>query len=461
MDTRTSIWTWSTGGARAALVRSVVLAMVGLAAWASLLPLVRSNPVFGDESGWIAASSYTADLVLEGKFDWDLWNEPSLKAYGPLNPPVGKLALGLPLRVDASSPSFRRLWNWSLDEEANRLAGNLPPREDFLAARRIAATHAALFAVVVCAIGWAVGGISVGLLAAASLCLHPVWRETGSMVLTDMLLGAVLLATIFPAIRFLKQVPSKLGYGPLVVLGVLVGVSAAIKPTGLVLGGLFAGSVLAYRAFVSRAIRPLLLGGLVVLGVSSTTLVAMDPWLWPSLESQGPASILDEIPAVMKVLRSPKVVDTWESQPDEISGIQALVRPAWILVRAKNWKHLVLFQRTLPSLQWEAPRLLSLTEWITWRHVAFPGQILLVLLGILALWMPYFRHSGVAGGEGSAAWTAPLLFVAVSLVYTMALVILPVPRYLLPLFAILQILSAHGIAVAARLLMARLRSAGR
>lgn len=419
--------------------------LVGAAAWLSLLPATRESPVFGDEIGWITASSRTADLVLSGDFDWNHWNMESYQAYGPMNPPLGKLALGFPLRAGNSAPSFEGLWDWSLDEAANRERGNLPASDLFLAARRTAATHAAALVVVVGILGWAMGGLATGLIAAGLLCIHPTWRDTAPLVLTDMLLVAVLVSMAFPAIRLLRRPHRDLALGPLVWLGLLMGTAAAIKPTGLILGCLCLLSVQAFRSLRSRTIASPFFGTLAAAAISAVTLVALDPWLWPDVRQAGPSELLRECPVVVDALQSPNPLATLEARRKAFPSIHAIARPAWIFVRAMHWKHLVGHQKSLPSLQWEAVRPVVLGKWILVGLVSFPGQMLFVLLGVWGA----FRERD-EGGTIAVPSLVVLLFTLATFVYVFALVVIPVPRYLLPLFALQQVLSAQGLLFALR-----------
>lgn len=421
-----------------------VLALVACLAWLSLLPNTRTTPIFGDEVSWIASSSYTSDLVLSGTFDWSHWNPTDLGPYGPMNPPLGKLALGLPLRLGNHVAPFHRLWDWSLNEQENRAQGNLPSPALFQSARRVAATHAALLAAVVCALGWEVGGLSLGLLAAGLLGIHPVWRQIGSMVLTDMLLCSALLLMAFPAIRLLRRSNTDRGLGPMAALGLLMGIAAAIKPTGLVMGGFFLAATVAFRALRSRRVRPHVTGLTAALVVAGSTMVALDPWLWPDPMAARPSVILREAPLAFNALSSPHPVAALQARRPQLGGLESLGRPALVLVRAKQWKNLVEVQRTLPSLQWEAPRILVLSGWLLWSLVSFPGEAIFVLVGIWGT-LRTLKSTPDGGGRSYGPSTVLALIAAAATAYTMLFVVLPVPRYLLPLFALLQLLAAHGI----------------
>lgn len=436
--------------------RIVALFLVGLFAWASLLRSTSTAPVFGDESGWFAASSREADLVLAGRFEWNLWNANDYGAYGRMNPPLGKLALGLPLRVGASTPPHAKLWDWSLDEAGNRAVGNVPPQDLLVRGRRIAAAHAALFVVVVCALGWEIGGVGIGLLAAALLCFHPTWREIGSQFLTDMPVNSLLLAMALPAIRWLKRPPRERGFAPLFLMGLLAGAAGAVKPTGIVLGILFIAATAIVRAIRTREAKGTLVGATMALLLSGASMVALDPWLWPNPTAVSPKAIPGEAGIVLDILRKPDPYVTLEREVDRFPSLNALVRPAWIVVRARNWKNLVGLQKSLPSLQWQGPRLLELMEWMFLRFVSFPGEALFMLAGAWFAISATYRGVRDGWSDGAAPPLVFLLFTGTALVYTLALVVLPVPRYLLALFALLQLISAFGIVGVLRLVVRRL-----
>lgn len=437
------------------VTKFVAILLVGTIAWASLLRSTKEVPVFGDEPGWVAASSREADLFLAGRFDWNLWNEKDFGAYGPMNPPLGKLALGLPLRVGDASVPHRALWDWSLDEAGNRSMGNIPPQDLLVRGRRIAAAQAALFVMIVCALGWEIGGVGIGLLAAALLCFHPTWREIGSLVLTDMLLNAILLAMAFPAIRWLKRPTRERGFAPLLLMAFLAGAAGAVKPTGFVLGLLFIASVAIVRLIRLKDAKGAFVGAAVAFLVSGATMVAFDPWLWPNPAEVSPKAIPGEVGVALELLKGPDPFVSIEREVDRMPSLNALVRPAWIVVRARNWKNLVVFQKSLPSLQWHRPRLLELMDWIFLRFVSFPGEALFMLAGTWFAIASAVR-SMREGRFGSAAPVlVVLLFTAAASAYTFALVVLPVPRYLLPLYGLMQLLAAFGIVGVLRLVVGR------
>jgi len=433
------------------LARGAILLLAGTAAWASLWPATRSSPVFGDEIGWISASSRTADLLLAGDFRWSRWDMAELGSYGAMNPPVGKAFLGLPLRAGRADTAFAGLWDWSLDEAGNRARGNLPSGDLFLAARRIAAIQAGLLVAAACALGWAVGGLPVGALAAVALCAHPTWREAGPLVLTDMLVTALLVAMSFPVIAYLRKPAGERGLGTLSAAGLLLGLAGAVKPTGLVLGGMFLVAGLVLRAPRFRGAWKALSGGALALAVAGGTLVVLDPWLWPDLRAADRSEIAREWPVAAAALASPQPIAALESRRSEIPSIHALARPAWIAVRAMHWKHLVGHQRSLPALAWPGPRLRVLARWILVDLTAFPGQILLVLVGIGALLRGRIRE-----GRDGLAGKVLVAFAAAALAYVLALVVLPVPRYLMLLLVLLQILSAVGAVACWRGLRSRI-----
>lgn len=425
--------------------RLPVLVLVGGLAWASLLPSTRTSPIFGDEISWISVSSYTVDLVRSGRFDWKFWNTDAFGAWGPMNPPLGKLALGLPLRLGNPDPPFRGYWDWSLDEQENRARGNLPPPALLEAARKVAALHAALLVAVVCALGWEVGGIAVGLLAAGMLCLHPTWRETGPLVLTDMLLCSILVSMAFPAMALLRRPDRDRGIGPMIVLGLLLGIAAAIKPTGLVLGGMFLLAVLGLRVLRTRRMRPQVPGAVLTFLVAGGAMVALDPWLWPAPGSARPVEIAREARLAVAVARAPQPLAAYRENRTRLSGFESLVRPALVVVRAHRWRNLVDIQRTLPGLGWDRPRAIVLLDWLLFRLVAFPGEPIFCLVGI---WRAVADCHAKPGEDGFrlGSGVVPALFGVVAFAYTLSLVVLPVERYLLPLLAILQLLAAQGLA---------------
>ena len=425
-------------------IKFLAFALVGGFAFVSLLPATKSSPIFGDEIGWISASSYTADLLRSGRFDWRFWNTDSFGSYGSLNPPIGKLALGLPMRIGNQNPPFQRLWDWSLDETGNRIRGNLPPQDLLLFARRIAALQSALLVVVACALGWEVGGPTTGLLAAGLLCLLPTWRGTGSLVLTDMLSCAIVLSMAFPAIRLLRRPDGDRGRGPMITLGLLLGLAGGVKPTGFVLGGLFLSVILAYRVLRSRRILRQLPWTIGALAIAAATMVALGPWLWPASGAAGSGEILREVPVALAAVCSRYPIESLRVHRDQREAMRSLGRPALILLRARRWKSLVAFQRTLPQLQWEGPRMLVLLDWMLFRLVVFPAEPLFVLVGIWGL-ARTVRPQEIGGSPRPGPGLVPVLFSAAAFVYVMFLVILPVERYLLPLLALFQILAADGI----------------
>src|SRR5262245_10929464 len=64
-----------------------------------LVAQLPTTPFHPDEANWITASMYYTRLVVSGNLDAVAWRGDHLRAWGALNPQLGKWLIGVPLTV--------------------------------------------------------------------------------------------------------------------------------------------------------------------------------------------------------------------------------------------------------------------------------------------------------------------------------------------------------------------------
>ena len=127
---------------------------------------VRDTPYHGDEGGWISAANYHTDLLLDLDFAHDKWSETPVGAFGSLNQQLGKIILGLGLRLhparEPGDSEFLRLYGFGRSLLWNRDHGRLAPKGILERARSVMATGSYLCVGLIFLAGWRYGNFWCG-----------------------------------------------------------------------------------------------------------------------------------------------------------------------------------------------------------------------------------------------------------------------------------------------------------
>ncbi|MBX3178947.1 MAG: hypothetical protein KF886_16450 [Candidatus Hydrogenedentes bacterium] len=428
----------------------------------------------GDEAGWIPASLRAAEAFLAGDFRPSSWTGEGLSTYGNMNPPAGKLMIGVPLilwqRAFYPAESGAAVYHWNQSIENNIIHGRVPPLPLLYAARSICAFYGALNCVLVFVMAtWALR-FEIGLIAAALTMLNGTFLNLATNAMTDMPYLLALLCAGLALMALLEARKPRRVLSLALLCGVCAAIAYSIKVAGLVLiGALF----LAAMVLRPRATAPGMrwrVAAVAVFGAAAVLLpLLMNPFFWPDPARWDGAALREEIQRV----RTPgagEELPGWGEIWAELAvagharplvsahypQIANLLKPLEMPLLFFRWKTLMRNQaRTIVGEDKGPPGIPEILNRVAWSLATFPGAALFLLAGLGAL---VFRAvHGWAREPGSAA-IYPLLAFLVNLLFLMLFLVLPWPRYYLAAIVASNILVAVGLFLAGGLVRGKARA---
>jgi len=427
---------------------------------------IATTEFHGDESGWITAAFHYADLVARGDFSRGAWRGEDCAAFGDLNPHVGKLMIGVPLRLYAArqldGERFAGVYRFDQEPAWNIAQGRIPPPAILVAARGICAVVGLLVLVAAFAMGARLGGLWTGFAAALLLLLNPQFLLQSTRAFTDMPYLLFLLLGVYFALALASAATPATRWRALLGCAIATGLAASVKITGLPLlaAGTLAVLLLlcATRAVaLPHAALQALVYGLVALGM----VYALNPWLWPEFHRFDAPQLAVELYRAL-VDRAPVPfpfapgMTLWDAltaatlRREEIAHAYPqlsalLLPPAEFFLLFPRWSDLL---RQIVEVDLApAPTLAQIHANLLWNFSAFRGEVLLIAAGMVLL-----SRQAVAGLRAGRATAPAALLAAFFVQYGLLVLTLPIAidRYYLPTLALAAQMGAVGLAGIAR-----------
>jgi hypothetical protein len=315
----------------------------------------RSATFHGDESGWISSGIYYWKLLDRGDFGRERWDCPECRSWGTLNPPLGKLSIGLPYLscLGNEACEFNRYYDFTVSRAENERRGTIPSRPVLLKGRYSAAAAGVLACLAVFALAYVAGGRSVlaGVLAAALILASDLFRVSASRAMTDAAYNFLLLTEVLAAAAIIGSRNITDLTRLAAVAGVCVGLASSVKVSGYVIGLPLVLFAFAYRFGSGRDLVERNQHGLIrcvaIFGiVAFSILVALNPTFWPT----GPA-------------------DAWR-----------LVGP---IATLSAWDRYMASQAELGLGEWTASRFVDIHSSIFVEHASLAMDVLFVVGAIV------------------------------------------------------------------------------
>jgi len=268
------------------LVRAALAAGVIAATFAVFHGPVRTEPFMGDETDWISSGNYYTGLVLQGDFRHEAWVANHLGIVGNFNQNLGKVLLGLGVRMhwqrQPGDAEYLALYDWGKSYETNRALGQVPPPGLLLRARESEIIFVAGCAVLLFLAGTLIAGEVCGLVAAAAMLGSRTMQELLALAVTDSYYNFFILAGFMASVGVIraKRTRSFVVYSALV--GLAAGLACSVKITGLPVVALFYGLLL-LPIWVARGVtlRTAVYGPLAALATAIFTVYLLNPFFWP------------------------------------------------------------------------------------------------------------------------------------------------------------------------------------
>ncbi|MBN1687677.1 MAG: phospholipid carrier-dependent glycosyltransferase [Candidatus Omnitrophica bacterium] len=204
-----------------------------------MLPFFRGLeqfPLHGDENLWLYSAKYFKLFFV----DYDLENPQWFEDWAYDQPPVGKYLIGgvLHLAGYADIPKVlgeTEQWNFLKGKEENISRGAMPPKEILLPVRRLMAGLGFSSCLILFGIGYALGGVRLGILAGLLLAWNPLVQNTCRRAMPDAALLFFLLASVAAIFLFYRRMIAgkfKEAFLFCVLHGVLSALAAGTKYSG-------------------------------------------------------------------------------------------------------------------------------------------------------------------------------------------------------------------------------------
>lgn len=240
----------------------------------------------GDETDWISSGNYYTALVLAGDFRHEKWVANELGIVGNFNQNLGKVLLGLGVRLhwqqQPGDAEYLALYDWGKSFEVNRALGQVPSPGLLLRARESEIVFVAACAVLLFLVGTLIGGELCGVLAAAAALGSAQVHKLLALAVTDSYYNFFILAGLLVSIGLVRaeRTRSFVGYSALV--GLAAGLACSVKITGLPLVALFYGLLLP-PIWIARGftLRTAVYGPLAALATATITVYVLNPFFWP------------------------------------------------------------------------------------------------------------------------------------------------------------------------------------
>ncbi len=271
---------------RRRLLRAILAAaVVGATFWVFYGP-VRHEPFMGDETDWISSGNYYTALVLAGDFRHEKWVANELGIVGNFNQNLGKVLLGLGVRLhwqqQPGDAEYLALYDWGRSYEANRALGQVPPPGLLLRARESEIAFVAGCAGLLFLVGTLIGGELCGVLAAAAMLGSTAVHKLLALAVTDSYYNFFILTGLLASVGLIRATRTRSFVGYSMLVGLAAGLACSVKITGLPLVALFYGLLLP-PIWVARgfSLRTTVYGPLAALITAIITVYVLNPFFWP------------------------------------------------------------------------------------------------------------------------------------------------------------------------------------
>jgi hypothetical protein len=269
----------------------VVAAVVICSSWVLFKGIDRVS-FYSDESGWISSGMYYAGLLVDRDFSRAKWECSNCRSWGALNAHLGKLLIGVSyFNCGASTPcTFSGYYDFFRSFEENQRLGQVPPAHVLRRGRYSAAIAGVIGCLLAFAIGYTVGEpkLLLGAVCAGLVLSAEIFRLFANRATTDAFYNVFLLAQLLTAMAIVKSSDERNMVRHLAVAGLVVGLTASVKPSGFVLGFPLFLVVAAYRLGVGGGYtRPengrVFFSAVLTFVMSSAAVIyGLNPTFWPS-----------------------------------------------------------------------------------------------------------------------------------------------------------------------------------
>jgi 4-amino-4-deoxy-L-arabinose transferase-like glycosyltransferase len=400
-----------------------------------------------DESGWVASGIYYSGLVLDGDLSWDHWRCSPCEPWGSLNPQLGKLMIGLPLRAYWSAfPSQREQpsdhdYAFGQSVEQNIAERRVPPHDTLTIARRASAVIGILCCLLVFGIGYVCDSWLTAIVAAVLLLSNQLFIDNASRAMTDVHYSVFLLALCFVSIALLRTRDTQRVRYVSALCGLLAGLSCSVKITGIVVGSAYFVVVAACKYLTGDIRKPWFISSVLLFAVCSTlTIYALNPFYWPGAAATDVKAVLAEGSALLSAV----VHRTFDGATVEQS-FPHLFRLSTFPALFLRWNRFMTNQLAQGEPVWRMNGLSEIHNALFAEHISVRAELIFLLIGIAIC---VFKLWNTSRERCVHECAAPLIYFGVNYVFILCFLKVNFDRYYLPTIIAGRVLVAMGIAAA-------------
>jgi 4-amino-4-deoxy-L-arabinose transferase-like glycosyltransferase len=435
------------------LIVSIILCIsTALLASSTLFKNVEKTKFNGDESGWISSGYYFSNLLLEGDFEWQQWwktpkGGEGFSSWFQLH--LGQWVIGIPMKVLAENgeQEYSGFYHFDKTLEKNKQEGRVPPKLVLLRARNISVVIGTLCCLLIFAIGYYSNNLWIGSIAAILLIFNKLFITLSTQAMTDIPYNFFLLSACLVSIFLLRQ--SQLRYILLSALlyGGLVGLASSVKITGVLVGSLYFFLIILYKIFVSNLNVKDAMKCLATFSVSALFVIyLLNPYFWPSFKEVSVRETTQKVAIYSKEGQRSEISKTSGEYPHLSNFSRALEFPRMF----GRWrKQLAIQLQEDKAAQWGENRLRTFHETFLRESSSFPGEIYILILGIIILGSKLVNS--IYNKELSER-AVPFLYFGVNYVFILLFMSINYDRYYLPTVIVSKIIVATAIYEIARLI---------
>lgn len=408
----------------------------------------------GDESGWISSGFYYTNLVLHGDFDWKKWECSECSTWGSyLNPHLGQWIIGIPLTIFSDGETFFNFYDFAKPLNQNRAEGRIPPHDILFQARIISSVFGILCCLVILGIGYLLKKPGLGIIATFFLLINDLFITYSCRAMVDVTFIFFLLCSCLATTLLLKhnRRQNVLVYGS--ICGILAGLAASIKVSGLVIAGLHFLLVLTY-VYITKQIR--LDAVFKYMAIFSITLIIpiylLNPYYWPSFDEIDASEIVTEVKSISKDLPIDLELAT-EQYPQLFNLAHVFAFPYSFI----QWNKLFEYQSTNTSFLFKS-RFLTLNETLFRWLTSIPFEYIFFFTGIISIGMPVIRS---IRSKKPIPCAIPLFFFTANYIIILFFMRLNWDRYYLPTVVSGKLVVAGGIYNTGVFLLSFIKKQGR
>lgn len=434
-----------------------ILGLLCLLSSALLFSKIGETSFHGDESGWIASGNYYSGLLLKGDFRRENWICQECGPWGSLNMHLGKLLIGIPLRIVSheTDQEFSSYYDWGQSLEENLKGGTVPPEEILLQARRVSAVFGMLCCLLVFAFGYFSHSVWTGLIAALLLLINQLFFESATRATTDVQYNFFLLFQALSTFLILKGRKKSHLMLATACSSVLAGLAGAVKVTGILIAGCLFLAVVLYEGILGKLQkRDIALSITLFSLLSVLTVYVLNPYFWPSFNAINAKAIIYEFQSLSKELAAGEVRESIRERYPQLSNLSNILEFPNMFLR---WKHLMESQKTVfKSASWNGNRFASLHQRLAGAivqkiggleaaHRLHPSFLLEWILLIIGIATCCNALGSSLSNKEIAPLFIPFLYFVINYAFILTFLELNWSRYYLPTVIASKVLVAVGI----------------